>query len=597
MGLYKNIVIIAVLALGLSLVAGSTSVEARPLSYSSLNNGLVAFWKLDEESGTRYDSVGSNHLTDNNTVGRGAGVVGNAARFVAANSESLCISSSNFNVGSEFSVSFWWYGSGTILSKWGYLTSEREYKFREYESAFLGFLSPDGSAIYSYGLAHSVSSSGWNHFSGSYSGGVLSGYINGSYYDNLSESIFSGTVPFCLGSDINSYAFFNGLIDSVGFWNRALTSDEIAALYNGGHGQEYPFLDPTPTPSPTNTPTGTRTPTATRTATAAPSATSTSSGTCSDCWQTSTPPPGDTPDPDDPYDAPTAIPVTIPNPGNQNDPITPIPTPDFIDAPDPLAIGTWTVATPAPFNPDPINTPIPVAFSGGISLTDVTSPTYRLATPDYPTGAISSTEMVSLTTINTSLALTYSTPMPLSEFGTISGTDTITNALYETQAGAVLSDADGWLGQMMSYTNWLSGEVATLQATRTFTIASAPEWYAPDLPRPMADVGWTFELMQEEAWAGALEYSMTQWAWLGGYMVSLPFQLVKTLWTLVQFLGPLGLFITWLLVMLPMVLFIKFWVFIKNVTISLLNLLIKLFRMLLGILDILGKIWDAIPGL
>lgn len=56
---------------------------------STLLDSLVSYWKLDEESGTRYDSVGTNHLTDNNTVGFVAGVNGNAASFVAANGESF----------------------------------------------------------------------------------------------------------------------------------------------------------------------------------------------------------------------------------------------------------------------------------------------------------------------------------------------------------------------------------------------------------------------------------------------------------------------------------------------------------------------------
>ncbi len=42
----------------------------------------VAYWKLDETSGTRYDAIGSNHLTDVNAVGYAAGLIGNAAHFV-----------------------------------------------------------------------------------------------------------------------------------------------------------------------------------------------------------------------------------------------------------------------------------------------------------------------------------------------------------------------------------------------------------------------------------------------------------------------------------------------------------------------------------
>ena len=55
-------------------------------------SGLVSWWKLEEASGTRVDSFGSNNLTDNNTVTQATGQVGNAAQFTGANSEYLNIS-------------------------------------------------------------------------------------------------------------------------------------------------------------------------------------------------------------------------------------------------------------------------------------------------------------------------------------------------------------------------------------------------------------------------------------------------------------------------------------------------------------------------
>ena len=50
---------------------------------------LVGDWSMDETSGTRADSHGTNNLTDNNTVGSTTGVISNAASFVSANSEYL----------------------------------------------------------------------------------------------------------------------------------------------------------------------------------------------------------------------------------------------------------------------------------------------------------------------------------------------------------------------------------------------------------------------------------------------------------------------------------------------------------------------------
>jgi hypothetical protein len=58
---------------------------------TTLVNGLVSYWKLDEFSDgsfsvTRRDSFGSNHLTDENTVGSAISKVGDGADFKSANS-------------------------------------------------------------------------------------------------------------------------------------------------------------------------------------------------------------------------------------------------------------------------------------------------------------------------------------------------------------------------------------------------------------------------------------------------------------------------------------------------------------------------------
>ena len=50
---------------------------------------LISHWPLNEVSGTRVDSHGSNDLDDVNTVTQAAGKIGNAAEFVNDNDERL----------------------------------------------------------------------------------------------------------------------------------------------------------------------------------------------------------------------------------------------------------------------------------------------------------------------------------------------------------------------------------------------------------------------------------------------------------------------------------------------------------------------------
>ena len=50
---------------------------------------LISHWPLNEVSGTRVDSHGSNDLDDVNTVTQAAGKIGKAAEFVNDNDERL----------------------------------------------------------------------------------------------------------------------------------------------------------------------------------------------------------------------------------------------------------------------------------------------------------------------------------------------------------------------------------------------------------------------------------------------------------------------------------------------------------------------------
>jgi hypothetical protein len=76
----------------------------------SLLTDLVAWWSLDEESGTRYDAHTSGiNLTDVNTTGYISGKQGNAADFVHSNSERLEVTDGNTLAisNSDFTIVGW----------------------------------------------------------------------------------------------------------------------------------------------------------------------------------------------------------------------------------------------------------------------------------------------------------------------------------------------------------------------------------------------------------------------------------------------------------------------------------------------------------
>lgn len=216
--------------------------------------GLVSWWSLDEASGTRNDSHGTNHLTDNNTVGSTTGVKGNAAQFVAANSESLSVASNaSLETGN---VDFW-------LGGWIRFTSIGDYRFlinkdnngaaREWSLYYandnpktFSFYVVRGGVVEIRAASLIPTTSTW--------------YLVQAWHDNSDNSIYirvnDGTIhttslggtPSATAAALelgkrSSALFHNGLMDEVFYFkNRVPTTDDLDFMYNGGSGRTYSEL-------------------------------------------------------------------------------------------------------------------------------------------------------------------------------------------------------------------------------------------------------------------------------------------------------------------------------------------------------------------
>ena len=223
----------------------SVAAPAGPFGgHATLADGLVSYWPLDEESGVRADLVGSNDLTDNNTVGFASVTgppnfpAGKAASFVAANSEYLSTANnSSFNVASTgFTMNFWYKsstGDPQISKDDG--GSERSWTLA---SGTFYVFQTDG--IFS-SVVKSVVDTNWHMVTIWYdptelkasacldAGAVSQGSAIASMQDQTS--------PFWLGRFSTSYS--NGLTGHVGFWSRVLTAQERTDLYAAGAGLFY----------------------------------------------------------------------------------------------------------------------------------------------------------------------------------------------------------------------------------------------------------------------------------------------------------------------------------------------------------------------
>lgn len=227
---------------------------------SSLLSGLLAYWKLDESSGsTRVDSTANGEdLAESGSVASHAGLVSNAASFSASGVYLQHASSTFFNLGvhADWSVLVWVYldnksSSYTFVSKDNSGVS-RQFHIR-YSSGpdrlTLAY-SSDGSSLSTLhaDTLGSPSATTW-YLIHAYHDGVndeLGISVNGGSYDTVSHSagIFQSTEQFAVGCHFSSGSPVNqavGDVDEMAVYDRVLTPSEVSDYYNSGSGTTHPF--------------------------------------------------------------------------------------------------------------------------------------------------------------------------------------------------------------------------------------------------------------------------------------------------------------------------------------------------------------------
>ena len=247
----------------------------------SLANGLVGYWPF---CGNANDLSGNG----NNGTVNGAtlttdrfGNANSAYSFDGVNDYIRIINSPTLN-NASVAISGWFntnnlpiddgiYAKG-IIGKWWQSSSICNSNYNSYllcltkpsglQNTFLG-AATDYYAGNNFYTSTTISTNNWYHFTfihNSTTGGSL--YINGNLINSnsISGSICNSINDLIMGADIsngNVYRFFNGKLDDIGIWNRALSPSEIQQLYTQGQST-YSWspggaTTPTITVSPTQT--------------------------------------------------------------------------------------------------------------------------------------------------------------------------------------------------------------------------------------------------------------------------------------------------------------------------------------------------------
>jgi hypothetical protein len=234
----------------------------------ALTTGLISYWKLDETSDgsgavTRNDSHGTNHLTDNGTTPSAAGKINNGSSHTPANAEFLSVAD---NAGLSISTAFTfqaWIKINTLAvnlaigGKWDYQT-QGGFLFQTDQSqtdeliCYIASTLNDNGANHGYTTDANLLAGTWYHTVVVYDGSLAAANRLKIYLNAASKSLtLAGTIPTTIPDNTADFKigkfggtltrYFDGLIDEVGYWNRALSSAEITQLYNSGAGLAYPF--------------------------------------------------------------------------------------------------------------------------------------------------------------------------------------------------------------------------------------------------------------------------------------------------------------------------------------------------------------------
>ena len=211
----------------------------------TLLTDLVSYWKLDEESGTVYDSFGTNNGTVTGATYSQTGKINTGLYFDAANEIINCGTGTSLRITEEITLSAWIKLSATqntyprIVGKesgYGMYVSSVTGNLRWYD----GVNDVEVNSISSFDLRDNS----WHLVTTTYDKTAIRGYVDASPVGTFS---YTGSltdvpaIPLTIGNRVAGDRYTVGTIDEVGIWSRALSPNEISQLYNADRGLTYPF--------------------------------------------------------------------------------------------------------------------------------------------------------------------------------------------------------------------------------------------------------------------------------------------------------------------------------------------------------------------
>jgi hypothetical protein len=219
------------------LIFCATQVATAQVPSYVPTNGLVGYWPFN---GNANDESGNGN---NGTVN---GPTLTADRFGDLNSAYNFSGSTidiphNPNLGIQqfqgFTVSIWALKDPSIslthlIAKRPQGAQNFNWHIADWEG--LQFTATSAPNVFGAISTQSTNTQTWDHIVGIYNNGLWQLYVNGILLSSVQSSFFQSDVdtPVTIGNS-GGWGGFLGSLDDLAIWNRALTADEVLALYNG----------------------------------------------------------------------------------------------------------------------------------------------------------------------------------------------------------------------------------------------------------------------------------------------------------------------------------------------------------------------------
>lgn len=194
--------------------------------YADLDEGLVAYYPFN---GNAYDETGNGN--DGNVYGAALtanrnGKPESAYLFDGDNDYINCGNSADFNIGTVFTVSVWINANSSGGVVW-----QKKTKYYENKYIVLNNLSPLFYLFYTTDTSTTgfggILLNQWVHLAATYDGSYIKTYKNGAL---VTKRTASGNVS-DYTSDLYVGTGFDGVIDDLRFYKRALSGTEIMSLF------------------------------------------------------------------------------------------------------------------------------------------------------------------------------------------------------------------------------------------------------------------------------------------------------------------------------------------------------------------------------